>query len=187
MESKAADTMETSQFNQSTADGDVVHANKRVSRLVLAMALFDQYSKTCDPGMKARTPRSVNAGTTIEGEGGSSAKRSAKDNKMLGSWEQRQILKHAGLDDEVSERMAAKALETAAAHVAAAAQQQRLAGKQHHAAPGVFDRRLHLAWIHALARKTLKQSYQHAYQRFSQCCRGLVAQACVRARWQETL
>jgi hypothetical protein len=61
--------------------------------------------------------------------------------------------------------MAAKALKTAEADVAAA-QQQLLAGKQQHAAPAVFDRRLHLAWIHALARNTLKQSYRHAYQRF---------------------
>ena len=67
----------------------------------------------------ARTLRSVNTGTTPGGEGGSIAKRSAKNDKVLGSWEQRQILKHAGLDDEVSERMAAKVLETAA-HVAAA-------------------------------------------------------------------
>jgi hypothetical protein len=122
--------------------------SKQVKRLVKAIELFDRYSKVAEEDAK----QARNKGMAVAGN----------LRKILGIWEQAQILKDSGLDQEVTDKMSRKALASAEAsldrpsHTSAGGSLDRLHGQTTHRVrtvreAQVVDKPLHLAYIRTLA------------------------------------
>ena len=134
---------------------------RMVLRLSHAQALFEKY---CKPN----TPHAKNNPAAAKRTGSEDA------NKVVGSWEQRQILKNAGLDQEVSERMSTKALAAAAlalapldprAHLYAgtstvskapnhlvSSPARKTGAMTERTPPQTADKNLHWSWVREIAR-----------------------------------
>ena len=115
--------------------------SKQVKRLVKAIELFDKYSKVAEEDAK----QARNKGMSVAGN----------LRRILGIWEQAQLLKESGLDQEVTDKMSRRALASAEASLHRPSH-TRLHGQTTHrvetAREGqVVDKALHLAYIRTLA------------------------------------
>jgi hypothetical protein len=122
--------------------------SKQVKRMVKAIELFDKYSKVAEEDVKqARIKGMAVAGNLC---------------RILGIWEQAQILKDSGLDQEVTDKMSRRALASAEAsldrpsHPSAGGSLHRLHGQTTHRVKTareaqVVDKPLFLAYIRTLA------------------------------------
>jgi hypothetical protein len=129
--------------------GTKSNQDKLVSRLVHAMALFDKYSKVPEEDAKRERDQGI-------------AAKGVKLRRVLGPWEQLQLFKHAGLDSDVTDRMASRALASAEAsldrpsHTRAGGPQDRLQGQMTNRGKAaregqMVDKPLHLAYVRILA------------------------------------
>jgi len=122
--------------------------SEKVARIVRAMLLFDQYSKA---DSNAPAPGHQTSREDRRAPGGNKA------DKVLGAWEQQQILRHSGLTEMVSERRASKALALARdlSKGAPSSQEGALTDRPRGrmGEKKSIDKRLHYAWMCAIAQE----------------------------------